>query len=78
MQNRKKVFEPQWALIGSIFLEASTKPESDKIRSSSDLHYREGINQGQGHRAIIWSDPGFVKGYCGDMSHENEYFKIIV
>ena len=46
MQNRKNVFEPQWALIGSIFLEASTKPESDKIRSSSDLHYREGINQG--------------------------------
>lgn len=34
MQNRKKVLEPQWALIGSIFLEAPTKPESDKIRSS--------------------------------------------
>ena len=44
MQNRKKVLEPQWALIGSIFLEASTKPESDKIRSSFDLHYSERIN----------------------------------
>ena len=42
MQNRKKALEPQWALIGSILLldlEASTKPESDKIRSSFVLHY---------------------------------------
>ena len=44
MQNRKNGFEPQWALIGSIFLEASTTPESDKIRSSFDLHYSKGIS----------------------------------